>query len=988
MRPNNGGSIRSHGKKSSSREGPRRRPFSEFRPRLEFLEDRLAPAAVQPGHLLLGGTDGSLVAPTAAQASGQRPAEPPRGPGDSSTKDPCVGGSNCLFYGGWANGVNGLTNENGTAVTDAKTFDDFSIGSGAPFHMTGFFVDDLMSTTATAVDVTILGPGQAQANLVNGGLPVAYSKTGIPISSIVETGNNYFGYEDYRVTANGLNSVPTLSPGHYYISVQVVGNGTGQAFTTTTSGAGGVGCPVANGDVWLQSSYFGYPNFTDWQTLLGPGKWDISQGILGDGVSDCNTTNTTTALASSPNPSKYNGSVTFTATVTPNSGTGTPTGTVTFLDGGNALATVNLTNGSASYATSALTIGTHAVTAEYSGDGSNDPSTSAVDNQVVNQDDTAVTVTSSINPSVWGQGVTFQAHVAALPPGVGVPTGTVTFLDGGNALGTVGLDGSGNASLSTDKLSVAAHAITVTYNGDATFATSTSAPLTQTVNKAATAVALTADINPSVFGQQVTFSVAVTAVPPGAGVPTGNVAIMEGQNVLGNIALDGTGKGGLALKTLTTGAHNLTAVYQGDANFNGANSAVLNQVVNKAQTAITLSSSDNPSFYGESIDLTAKVSVVPPGGGCPSGTVTFSDNFNGNVTVLLVKNLGNCNQATLTINGLFAGVHNITADYSGDVNFADSTVTNAQNVAKALPTLYMYGFASNTYGHWQLFQFNCQTQVGGEINPTGWVNVRDAGTVLWQTPFGQTWWATPFLAVGVHPFTLDYPGDDNFMPAAWGTFTFTNSPSFTTNFLNSDKQIGTMNQPITFTALIRPFPMPDVFFPTGTVVWKADGKVLGTTQLVNPNGITQFTYTFSQGVHMVTDTYLGNPGFNSSTGYKVQLVTGPNSLGPGGSNNPLSALGTGQGDPAGLGAATGEAAVAPVSPASAPAEPLAASPADPAKSIDETGSAVLPATPAQNGAGLARSSDAVALLDPTAPTGLGGPGTPDLAAILDNGLKA
>ena len=92
---------------------------------------------------------------------------------------------------------------------------------------------------------------------------------------------------------------------------------------------------------------------------------------------------------------------------------------------------------------------------------------------------TATTVDSSQNPSTVGQSVTFTATVTPLA-GSGTPTGTVTFRDGIVDLATVALAG-GSATFSTSALALGSHVITVVYNGDATYLTSTSAPLTQNV---------------------------------------------------------------------------------------------------------------------------------------------------------------------------------------------------------------------------------------------------------------------------------------------------------------------------------------------------------------------------------------------------------------------------------------------------------------------------------------------------------------------------
>lgn len=186
---------------------------------------------------------------------------------------------------------------------------------------------------------------------------------------------------------------------------------------------------------------------------------------------------TTTTLASSLNPSLVGQAVTFTATVTGAS----PTGTVQFLDGAAVLATVSLSGASsATFTTSSLTQGTHPMTAVYSGDANNQTSTSPVLSQVVNAGGavaTATSISSSINPSLVGQAVTFTATVS----GGSVPTGSVQFFDNGTLLGTSTLSGA-NATLTTSALAAGTHPITAVYGGDANHQGSTSSVLIQLVN--------------------------------------------------------------------------------------------------------------------------------------------------------------------------------------------------------------------------------------------------------------------------------------------------------------------------------------------------------------------------------------------------------------------------------------------------------------------------------------------------------------------------
>ena len=107
-------------------------------------------------------------------------------------------------------------------------------------------------------------------------------------------------------------------------------------------------------------------------------------------------TATTTGVGSSLNPSIAGQSVTFTAAVTGNS----PTGTIQFLDGSTSLGTVVLTGGVAAVTLSTLPVGTHSITAVYSGDSSNAKSTSMVLSEVVSPDTAPPVVTPPASISI------------------------------------------------------------------------------------------------------------------------------------------------------------------------------------------------------------------------------------------------------------------------------------------------------------------------------------------------------------------------------------------------------------------------------------------------------------------------------------------------------------------------------------------------------------------------------------------------------------
>jgi large repetitive protein len=210
---------------------------------------------------------------------------------------------------------------------------------------------------------------------------------------------------------------------------------------------------------------------------------------------------TTTTVTSSLNPSMFGQNVTFNATVTTGAGTGDLTGTVSFSDGTTVLAAaVPVNAGVATFATSALAVGSHSITASYSGDSGHTSSTSMPALvQVVNQvaSPTVTAITSSLNPSTLGQSVTFTAEVSTVA-GTGNLTGTVSFSDGATVLATAVPLNAGVATFATSKLAVGSHSITASYSGDSGHTSSTSTPaLTQVVNQASSAGDFNLTVSPT-----------------------------------------------------------------------------------------------------------------------------------------------------------------------------------------------------------------------------------------------------------------------------------------------------------------------------------------------------------------------------------------------------------------------------------------------------------------------------------------------------------
>ncbi len=375
----------------------------------------------------------------------------------------------------------------------------------------------------------------------------------------------------------------------------------------------------------------------------------ISSFVFAGGVQNVQLPTTTTALTSSLNPSLPGQNVTFTVTVTSNSVT--PTGTITFKDGNAPLGTGLLGAGSTTFTTSSLAGGTHSITAVYSGDGNNAGSTSAVLIQTVTAPPTTTALTSSLNPSSFGQNVVFTATVSPA-----TATGSVTFSDGTTQLAVVTLT-NGVASFPTAGLTAGKHSIIASYGGDVSDGISSSSPLTQVVNLAATSISMTSSANPAAQGQNIALRVSVT--PQGA---TGTITFKDGSTTLGTATLS-LGAASLTV-TLSPGSHSLTAVYSGDQNNATSTSPVVNQTVNFPTLTITTTSLaggqvNQPygpvSFgvSGGSGSYTWSASTLPAGLGFSSSGVlsgTPTAGFNGSVTFTVADTISNSSaQTSLTL---------------------------------------------------------------------------------------------------------------------------------------------------------------------------------------------------------------------------------------------------------------------------------------------------------------------------------------------------
>lgn len=423
--------------------------------------------------------------------------------------------------------------------------------------------------------------------------------------------------------------------------------------------------------------------------------------------------------------------VTFTATVGDKAGV-TPTGSVTFTitgtdgsapgcDGGSDTIGVNPT-GTGTTVSAACSISgglvagasPYTVTAQYSGDSADDPSSGTLSKTIDPGTTTTNLVSSVTSTPVTGQEVAFTASVAALAPSVGTPTGSVTFTitgsdgstptcDGGTDVLPLGAGDSVTCSLPEGLLAAGSpFKVVAAYGGDGNFAAS-SVHLDQTVTQDAVPISLasaagagTGATNVAVNGESVTFTATVgTAEAPGAGAPTGSVRFSVVGNDGSTPKCDdgdlaplsgGTAQcsfsGGLSAKA---GNYTVTAMLV-DPSFDTPTPAVLTETVEPGGTSLTLNGIDSV-IATQAFTAKAVLATVGQGAGAglPKGYVTFGMCNPSRCTGATVKLSGKTNANGDEVasfdftSGFYPGSYTVTASYSGDSVYAPA-VSNTVHV--------------------------------------------------------------------------------------------------------------------------------------------------------------------------------------------------------------------------------------------------------------------------------------------------------------------
>ena len=495
--------------------------------------------------------------------------------------------------------------------------------------------------TAQTITFTTSAPSSAAYNssfgvaaTASSGLTVAFTGSGVCIA--VDNGNgtanytmtsgtgtcsviaNQAGNATYSaaptvtqsVTATKLaNSVTftTAPPANavYGSNFTVAASGLGSgAITYTSSGA----C-TNSGATYTMTSGTGTCTVTASQATDS----NYNAGSASAGVSATKASQTITFTTAAPASAEYGSS--FTVAATASSGLA-----VSFTSAGAC------SNVGAIYTMTASS-GTCSVLADQAGNSNYSAAPEASETVNATNANGGVGVGSSLNPSVYGQSVTFTATITSDTGQVKghrngrkpmTVTGSVTWSSntgcGTTSITSVG-SGSGTATCTTSTLAVGTDTVEADYSGDANH-NAGSGTVSQVVNSSNGNVTVTSGLNPSAYGQSVTFTATIN----------GDYGLLKHRNGAKPMDVTGTvtftqpyigwsctsavtpGNPGVASCTTSILPVNavdpVTATYSGDSNHSGG-SATVNQEVDAASVGVDVTSGANPSTFGQSVTFTA-----------------------------------------------------------------------------------------------------------------------------------------------------------------------------------------------------------------------------------------------------------------------------------------------------------------------------------------------------------------------------------------------
>lgn len=535
---------------------------------------------------------------------------------------------------------------------------------------------------------------------------------------------------------------------------------------------------------------------------------------------------------------------------------------------------------------------------------------------------TTLTLNSG-NPINITHGASVPVNISVAPTsGSGTPTGNVSLVANTGPDGQQGVQGltltggtcsgspCGTVAGATNALPGGTYDVAAHYSGDATFAASDSTGQQVTVNPEASQPSFMLELFDPATGRQtnanattaqygslelvrinVTSQAGDTCVQNALGAvgcPTGSVTVTNNGSPLdaGTYQLNSLGYAEDQTAQLPGGTDTLKVTYGGDNSFLGS-TGTSTITITQAPTTTTASTPFAHVILGGSNPLNASIASTGLGAG-PTGQVTFFSGATRLGSPVPVTNSvsgslsGNPQaQATLNTSQLSLGNNSITAQYSGDGNYAAST-SPPINVDVQIQTGCQITSSNLTINHGSSVTFTATvtpTQSGGP-GPTGNVVFSNGGfTTLATVPLvaGQAQFTTSSLPGGNDQINAQYPGDTDYWQCGSSLVETVNLVATTASLTTSNATIQQGNS-VTLTATVAPVQSGGPTL-TGTVQFFYDFSPQGSDTYIGSavplsNGQAQVTTTsLPANIQQVGAFYSGDSNYATSSATIAETVT-------------------------------------------------------------------------------------------------------------------
>jgi hypothetical protein len=499
---------------------------------------------------------------------------------------------------------------------------------------------------------------------------------------------------------------------------------------------------------------------------------------------------------------------------------------------------------------------------------------------------TAMTLTASANTLVSGASTNLTATVTAVS-GAAVPNGKVTFLVGGNSLGSSVVSAStGIATLAVpaSSLSAGANAIYATFVAPGIFSSSSS-NVTVSVGIATTSSIVAA---PQTISQNSTTQITVTIQPSsGSSVVTGSVAFSVGGAALGTSAVTQSGNtlAGVATRSipgssLVGGSNSITAAFAGTGGFLNSSTSIIVTVTGAAvstTTAVTASPATLPA--NGTTQLTA--TITPASGTvAPTGAVTFKIGSAtlgaGTMTTSGAKTLA---AFTLSGSSLVAGANTITAAFAGSGNFTSSTATaTVTATAAAVATTTTLAVSSASIPANGVTSLTATvTPASGSAPPTGTATFKLGSTVLGSATLAASGAKATAsftlnggnLVAGANSITATYAGAGVFLNSTSAATTVTVTAALPGTSITATAAPASIAAAASTVLTVSVKPVSGSVAPAGSLTFSLGGASLGTAPLSASGATASATFTvkgssLAIGANSIAVAYPGSSTFGAS----------------------------------------------------------------------------------------------------------------------------